>query len=178
MCNYFYIFGLFVKGSVTVKKLNQKEKLFCTLFAQTGNGREAAAGAGYTMPQWAALRLMAREEIRKEVSDRQASLITRDEVCAGLRRIAFGSVADALKLLRDDVNPSDDELEKMDMFCISEIKKNRSGGIEIKFYDRLKALECLREVSEAGSHDDGMLPFYEALERGAEALNGVMTDRN
>ena len=40
--------------------------------------------------------------------------------------------------------------------------------MEIKFFDRLQALECL-ERSEQGENA-GLSPFYQALERGAQAL--------
>jgi hypothetical protein len=38
--------------------------------------------------------------------------------------------------------------------------------MEIKFFDRLKALEKLSEISQSGN-DTGALSFYEALERSA-----------
>ena len=51
----------------------------------------------------------------------------------------------------------------------SEIKMPKSGGIEIKFFDRLKALEKLKEISHSSSGDSA-LPFYDALERSAAAV--------
>jgi len=58
----------------------------------------------------------------------------------------------------------------MDLFNISEIKRKKGGDIEIKFFDRLKALEALYEMSEpTGSSDSA---FYSAIEKGAAALKG------
>ena len=36
----------------------------------------------------------------------------------------------------------------MDFFNISEIKKKKGGDIEIKFFDRLKALEKLQQLCD------------------------------
>lgn len=58
----------------------------------------------------------------------------------------------------------------MDLFNISEIKRPKGGGLEIKFFDRLKPLEKLQEISTDSSQT--ALPFYEALNNGAKALNG------
>ena len=60
--------------------------------------------------------------------------------CLGYERLALGKVTDAIKLLYCE-NLSDDEIEKLDLTNISEIKKPKDGAMEIKFFDRLKALE-------------------------------------
>ncbi len=57
----------------------------------------------------------------------------------------------------------------MDLFPIAEIKRPRAGGIEMKFFDRLKALEKLTQMEEQTAQD-GALPFYEALEKSAQVL--------
>jgi hypothetical protein len=53
---------------------------------------------------------------------------------------------------------------------VSEIKKPKEGALEIKFFDRFKALEKLAEET---NDDKKSLPFYEALENGAKALGNV-----
>ena len=85
-----------------------------------------------------------------------------------LRRIAFGSYADAVKLMFFDA-PDEQKIEELDLFNIAEIKRPKGGGLEIKFFDRLKALEKLSQLEE-GSEDASFSPFYEALKKGAEAL--------
>ena len=57
----------------------------------------------------------------------------------------------------------------MDLFLISDIKKPKGGGLEIKFFDRLKALEKLEDLvcRETGSTAGSL---YSAIEKGAEAL--------
>ena len=56
--------------------------------------------------------------------------------------------------------------EKLDLFNVSEIKRPKGGGLEIKFFDRLKALEHLEQLCTGGD-EDSALPFYKALENSA-----------
>ena len=151
------------------KKLTKRELLFCKLAAK-GNAESAALHAGYqSAPESVTRRLLSREEILLEIGRNavQAHSSQRSPSRIGYERLAFGSIADAVKLLYME-DPPPDTLEKMDFFPISEIKRPKDGAMEIKFFDRLQALECL-ERSEQGEHA-GLSPFYQALERGAQAL--------
>jgi hypothetical protein len=91
----------------------------------------------------------------------------------GYRKIAFGKINDAVSLMfRDDISP--DELKKLNLNNVAELKQTKDG-LEIKFYDRMKALECLREMEEDGA---GQSPLYRALmqsvkKRGEAEENGV-----
>ncbi len=154
------------------RKITPKEKLFCVYYIESRNGREAAARAGYLIcPERAAAKLLLRDEIKKEIAKvSKANTADLDEVCAGYRRLAFGTVADALKLLFAEEALSDEELEKMDLFNVSEIKRPKGGGLEIKFFDRLKPLEKLQALSEYENESEGASGFYQALDRGAKAL--------
>lgn len=58
------------------------------------------------------------------------------------------------------------ELRKLDLFNVSEIRRPRGGGIEIKFFDRIKALQCLEQISGTNTAS----PLYRALEESARAL--------
>ncbi len=152
--------------------LKDKEKLFCKYYSELRNARSAAAKAGYgILTQRNAVKLMSRKEIQKEIEklDRTKSVVEQ-EVIAGYRQLAFGSVADALKLVCSESEPRGLDVETLDLFNISEIKRPKGGGIEIKFFDRLKALEHLEALSKSDSGDDSALPFYKALEKSAQAL--------
>ena len=53
----------------------------------------------------------------------------------GFRRLAFGGIHDAVRLLFcEDVNPR--TLKNMDLFAVSEIRRPKNGGMEIRFFDR------------------------------------------
>lgn len=109
------------------------------------------------------------EEIERLLSLRRS--VFGKLAAAGYYRLAFGGVSDALRLLYMD-NPDGEQLAKMDLFMISEIKKPKDGMLEIKFFDRLRALEKL----ESGSGDSsGVTGLYEAISRGAQAA-GVKGD--
>ena len=152
-----------------IKELTSKEILFCTYYSLGRNGREAAVKSGYMFPEKAALRLLRRHDIAEEIArqDKQREATQRD-IAIGYQRLAFGCISDAVCLLfSDEVSPG--EIEKMDLFNISEIKRKKGGDIEIKFFDRLKALEKLSEVgSVRGDGEESSL--FSAIEKGALAL--------
>lgn len=100
----------------------------------------------------------------------------QEEVCEGCRRLAFGSVRDAAALL---FTPEEEIIEKLpeyDLFNISEIKRPKGGGMEIKFYNRLDALQKLWEFSLSESGEP--LSFYQALEESAKKAAGALDEDN
>ena len=60
------------------------------------------------------------------------------------------------------------ELDDLDLFNVAEIRRPKDGMIEIKFYDRLRALEKMAGLQEQKGGE--AVPFYKALESGARAL--------
>ena len=120
-------------------------------------------------PEKSALRLLRRKEIAEEIDrlDKQRQT-TQNDIAIGYQRLAFGCISDAVCLLfSDEVSP--EEIEKMDLFNIAEIKRKKGGDIEIKFFDRLKALEKLTDIGNM--HTDGeKSPLFSAIEKGAKAL--------
>lgn len=158
------------KGANKIKDLTSKEKLFCTYYSLSRNGREAAAKSGYVFPEKSALRLLRRESVVREIKriDEQRKQNEKD-ISAGYFRLAFGCVSDAVKLIfSDDIDPQ--KIEEMDLFNIAEIKRKKGGDVEIKFFDRLKALEHLEDMCEISTQGDTSL--YSAIEKGAAALKG------
>lgn len=91
----------------------------------------------------------------------------REEILEGYRRLAFGKVQDPVRLLFcEELTPN--ALKKMDLFNVSDIKRVKGGGMEIKFFDRIRALQCMQEL---GGADQPISGFYQALAQGAEALS-------
>ena len=80
---------------------------------------------------------------------------------SGYEKLAFGSVNDAVRLLFGE-EPNPQELQAMDFDNIAEIRRLKDGGLEIKFFDRLRALECLRNLQEQGAEES---PLYRALQK-------------
>ena len=91
----------------------------------------------------------------------------------GYQRLAFGSIADALRLLFAE-SPTEQELRDMDMFTVSDIRRNKDGMLEIKFFDRLRALEKLG--ADAKEDNAGVAGLMEAIGRGAMAAGGEDDD--
>ncbi|MBQ4604260.1 MAG: terminase small subunit [Clostridia bacterium] len=152
------------------KELTEKEKLFCAYYADGGDARGCAARAGYqVMPQRNAAKLLAREDIRSEISRLEKEKRAVGSVERGLMRLAFGSVADAMKLMLCEETMSADEIEKLDLFNVSDIKRPKGGGLEIKFFDRLKALERLEKIGNCEA--DMQSSFVKALSDGARLLS-------
>ena len=120
-------------------------------------------------PEKTALKLLRRRDIAEEIArvDKQREA-TQKDIAIGYRRLAFGCVSDAVRLLFSD-EVSHEEIEKMDLFNISEIKRKKGGDIEIKFFDRLKALEKLEDLWSTQREDEES-SLFSAIEKGARAL--------
>lgn len=156
--------------------LSKKELYFCRCYVDTGNKREAALRAGYTsMPDQEGERLLAKKSVADEIermySARKSTLNQR--ALSGYERLAFGGISDAIRILYSD-GMSRNELDGMDLFNIAEIKRPREGAMEIKFFDRLRALEKIEQAQN--SEEKGELPFYKALRESAEVFNRSSED--
>ena len=80
----------------------------------------------------------------------------------GFRMLAFGDVSDALRLLNDD-NITESELKKLDLMNVESIKRSDKGGVEIKFFDRNKALQMLAGMSTSDDEKNGIEKLYQAI---------------
>lgn len=92
----------------------------------------------------------------------------REAVESGYKKIAFGDISDAVLLAFSD-GESGEDFSKLDLFTVSELKRPKGGGLEVKFFDRIKALQCLGELAAEETDDTS---FFEALEKSAQIWNG------
>lgn len=158
------------------RKLKPRERLFCGYFAATGDAALSAKQAGYKGDcRLKGDRLLCDgavlEEIERQLGLRR-KMLSRTAVI-GYQRLAFGSVADALRLLFMEA-PSSGELREMDLFMISDIRRTKDGMLEIKFFDRLKALDKLG--CDAREDGDGVSGLMDAIGRGTLAAGGGEND--
>ena len=113
-------------------------------------------------------RLLCKKQVALEIEqlskEREKSLA--NIASAGYRRLAFGNISDAVSLLYME-NPTKAELENMDLFLVSEIKRPKDGSMEIKFFDRLKALEKLENKT---TEDNNAKSLFAAIGEGAKVL--------
>lgn len=153
-----------------MKKLNKKEKAFCRSFLDTGSISEAEKISGIKDGGV----LFGNEDIVQEIERlsklqcQSLNVLAR----AGLKRLAMGGISDAVSLIYMD-KPDREKLRDMDLFMISEIRRQKDGHMEIKFFDRFKALDKLIQNSETA---DSSVPFYDALMIGAKSLEGSAND--
>lgn len=134
--------------TVIKNKLTAREREFCLSFMQSGDAQLSARRAGFRNPDSEGERLLCKEKICAELerlSELRGRLLTALSVI-GYQRLAFGSAADAASLLFEE-NPSREALGKMDLFLVSEIRRPKDGAMEIKFFDRARALEKLASLS-------------------------------
>ena len=149
-------------------KLSKKELDFCRWYAILRNPKEAAIKSGYTvLPEYRGINLLSKKHIANKIKELEKENQTDSNlVSAGLSRLAFGSISDAVKLILSANGDNPPPPDTLDLFNVSEIKFTTGKGMEIKFFDRLKALEQLSKLSET-TINSSALSFYEALERSA-----------
>ena len=144
------------------RPLTAKEKRFCSFYVSSGTTREAAAAAGYSNPDKAGASLILRDDINAQIRSLYQIYTknAREKARAGYERLAFGNVSDAVRLMFEE-NPADKDLNGYDLFNVAEIKRPKDGAMEIKFFDRIKALEKLESLEE--NVQDNVSRFYSAL---------------
>ena len=145
--------------------LTAKERLFCGAYARLLLPREAALEAGYPGKKAAAIagELLCREEIHQAVGEEIRRAPHKDLlpeiVKNGLLRLIFSSAQGGVTAEGADLP---------DLFGVSEIKSGKNG-VEVKFADRLRALELLWEIAKEET-PAGESPIYQALLMSAKAL--------
>ena len=91
-------------------------------------------------------------------------------VKTGLSRLAFGSVNEAAALVFSEEITRDDVL-RADLFNVSEIKRVKGGGVEMKFFDRQKALEKLVELDPELKEVSAAQEFLNAVYSGSQDMD-------
>ena len=155
--------------------LTTKQKLFCYYYLKLGDVKESAVHAGF--PKLTAMyegqKILCSKAGQDYISRLNGKSLCdgADLVKRGLTRLAFGSVNDAVTLLfseNEDITP--ETFEGLDLFNVSEIKRQKGGAVEIKFFDRQKALEALSELEDK-SGSDCARSFFEALKSSTNGEN-------
>lgn len=147
------------------KTLLQKRKAFCCNYVLLGNVTEAALRAGFSKETalTEGIACLRSTQCRRLITKLRDALSDNGNVIAGLKRLAFGSCSDAVYLVFADELPPPDVISKLDLFNVSEIKRVKGGGVEVKLFDRLKALEKLFELENSSSDRGNATSLIEAL---------------
>lgn len=146
-----------------MKKINLKE--FLTHFCWCRNAEESAIAVGISPLEAKSegLRVLSTKAVENSIKNKdEQTKISDKEITSGLERLAFGRTNDAISLIfSEEVTPND--VAQADLFNISEIKKVKGGGVEIKFFDRQKALERLWDYKEKIHSRGNAMALVEAL---------------
>ena len=157
------------------KNLNDMRNDFCCLYVMLGNAAEAAEKAGF--PKESALteavKCLKSEKCRKTIASLRSLLADSGNVEAGLKRLAFGNCTDAVYLVFADELPPPSVIESLDLFNVSEIKRVKGGGVEVKLFDRLKALEKLFELENTASDSNKAAELIRALTSQTEESEAI-----
>lgn len=149
----------------TNNRLSAKELQFCLNYVNSGDLEKSAFKAGY---EGNSLRigtvLISKETIANQIDElyKQKRKNLLYKACSGYEKLAFGSITDAVKLMYSkklDIK----EIQDLDLFNVSEIKI-KDGALEIKFFDRLRALEKLQQLDFTDQSQ--ACSFYDAIEKG------------
>lgn len=146
-----------------MKLIDLKE--FAALFAKGGSTEEAALGAGISpaRAKTDGTKLLLRGSVRRQVKRAREALFSEEaEIRAGLERLAYGRANDAVALaFCEEISP--EMIAGADLYNVSEIKKVKGGGVEIKFFDRQRALEALAELNERQGQERKARNLVEAI---------------
>lgn len=144
----------------------KRRDLFCILSARGYPPEEAIRRAGFPFEgDWTrqAAELLMLAAVRRRIAKycRELSFCAPAVLArAGLERLALGGVEEAGSLLREDgVLP-----EGAPLLHVSEIKQGK-GVLEVKFFDRLRALTALAELGDGEAA--GANALLEALNQSA-----------
>ncbi len=134
---------------------NQQAVAFCELYSKLMNVREAALQAGFP-PDTAfecGMKILTKRKYRRLIKNIRCALDENieDKIMGGLERLALGDCSDAVRLVLHGEEISSEDIIKMDLINVSEIKRVKGGGVEVKLFDRQKALEKMMEY--AGNAD-------------------------
>lgn len=150
--------------------LKQKRKAFCCNYVLLGNIREAAIQAGFDRDSALldGIACLQSAECKKLISQLRNTLSDSSGVIAGLKRLAFGSCTDAVYLVFADELPPPEVISGLDLFNVSEIKRVKGGGVEVKLFDRQRAIEKLFEFENSSSERGTAESLINALTKSSE----------
>ena len=139
--------------------------VFCRTYLRTMDPEQAAEAVG----RRDGFSMLGSATVRKRLDrmrEDAAGQVRREDVIRRLAQLAFGRANDAIALALSPERESRN-VAKMDLSAVSEFKVTDKGGVEIRFLDRVKALEALCVLLERQEGEAGAEAFLRAL-RGEE----------
>ncbi len=170
------------------KKITPRQRKFIDLFINSGNASKSFTNAGFKdrNPNVAAYNLLQKPHIADEVEKRRAEIaedngITAAKIINELGKIAFLKSTDVFSYGKQVIETEDgpqkisvaylkpqEELTDAALSSICSIRETRTG-LEIKLYDKQKALETLSRY--VGLSNDAEIDKAKAIKKDEEAYN-------
>ena len=144
---------------------SSRQKAFCRAYLRTMDPEEAAKEAG-NEDGYAFLATKPLQARLDKMRETAAGQIRREDVLRRLAQLAFGQANDAVKLALDG---RDGQAQEYDLSAVSEFKVTERG-VEVKFVDRVRALETLYHLLDPGDH--GAEELYRALCASSDETEG------
>lgn len=141
----------------------QEKLAFCRAYLQAPDVERAAQLAGVE-DGYALLRQKDVQRYLMKARQGARDAIQREDVVRCLCRLAFSRPNDAVALA---CGQNCGSIENMDLAAVAEFK-HREGQTEVKFLDRVRALQALGALLGGGEGgDDTARAFFQALEDAA-----------
>lgn len=154
------------------KGLTKMQKKFLCRFAAGKSVAEAAAACG--IPESSAyeegIKILRHPEAFKFVTEIAVTMKRYDKDSAEecLDRIINGRINDAVILAKSCPDElTEEDVRKLDLYNVSELKFSK-GVCEIKFADRIKAVEKLNEIRAGKAADNAAQSFLDAIGEAGE----------
>ena len=91
--------------------------------------------------------------------------VRREDIIEALKKIAFGRANHGVELAYlEKTTPQ--RVQRMDLSAVAEFKRGSNGTVEVKFIDRVKALQALAELlsGEGGEAEEFLRAMVQAEE--------------
>ena len=89
--------------------------------------------------------------------------ISREDVLRELKKIALSKPNAGIELAYME-KPTRRMIQRLDLSAVSEFKRNSAGAVELRFIDRVKALQTLCELLGGETEEERADEFFRALE--------------
>lgn len=139
-----------------------KQDAFCRAYLRTMDPERAGAETGTD-----GFALLGNRSVRGRLDrmrETAAGEITREDAVRRLAQLAFGRVNEAAAMA---LRPGEADPMTLDLSAVAELKVTDKGGVELKFIDRVRALEALCNLLEENS--GGAEELLRALEEPDDA---------
>lgn len=135
------------------------EQAFCRAYLACMDAQRAARAVGAED----GFALLRKKSVQSTLAKmRGGEGICREDVLRRLGEIAFARANDAVKLVVGE-GMTAEEIDALELGALAEFKRGTNGAFEVKFFDRVKALELLCTLLGGGDEGSAAAEFFRSL---------------